>query len=115
MLPFSTTKAPKAMILFKKISFDAASIPVSGEVWCSYASTCGKFNVSVTWFICSSKLFKAPFTRFRTNFCTDEFCSWNAVQILLQIAEVFTRGRANFKTVAAFEWLLYGSAVIGYR
>ena len=32
---------------------------------------------------------KAPFTRVRTNFCTDEFCSWTAcsygsVQILLQ-------------------------------
>ena len=37
------------------------------------------------------------------NFCTDEFCSWTAcfhgsVQILLQIAVVFTRVRANFKT-----------------
>ena len=29
---FFTTKVPKAMTLFKKISFDAASIPVSGEV-----------------------------------------------------------------------------------
>ena len=46
---------------------------------------------------------KAPFTRVRTNFCTDEFCSWTAclhgsVQILLQIPVVFTRLRANFKT-----------------
>ena len=31
--PFSTTKVPKAMTVFKKISFDAASIPVSGKVW----------------------------------------------------------------------------------
>ena len=29
MLPSSTTKMPKAMILFEKIGFDAASIPVS--------------------------------------------------------------------------------------
>ena len=31
--PFSTTKVPKAMTVFKNIRFDAASIPVSGEVW----------------------------------------------------------------------------------
>ena len=45
---------------------------------------------------------KAPFTRVRTNFCTDEFCTWTAclhgtVQILLQIAVVFTWARANFE------------------
>ena len=49
---------------------------------------------------------QAPSTRVRTNFCTDEFCSWTAclhgsVQILLQIAVVFARVRANFKT----DWL----------
>ena len=32
----------------QKISFDAVSIPVSGEVWWSYASTFGK---SYIWFI----------------------------------------------------------------
>ena len=42
-------------------------------------------------------------TRVRTNFCTDEFCTWSTclhgtVQILLQIAIVFTRVRANFET-----------------
>ena len=46
---------------------------------------------------------QAPFTRVRTNFCTDEFCTWSTclhgtVQILLQIAIVFTRVRANFET-----------------
>ena len=49
--------------------------------------------------ICS----KAPFTRVRTNFCTDEFCTWTTclhgtMQILLQIAVVFTWVRANFET-----------------
>lgn len=34
-----------------KRSFDAASIPAIGEVWRSYASTCGKFNASVIRFI----------------------------------------------------------------
>ena len=47
--------------------------------------------------------FKAPFTQVRTNFCKDEFCTWTAclhgtVQILLQIAVVFTWVRANFET-----------------
>ena len=56
-------------------------------------------------YLCQSDFYdtQAPFTRVWTNFCTDEFCSWNAclhgsVQILLQIAVVFTRVRANFKT-----------------
>ena len=45
----------------------------------------------------------APFTRVRTDFCTDEFCSWTnclhgSVQILLQITVVFTWLRANCKT-----------------
>ena len=40
---------------------------------------------------------------------------YGSVQILLQIAVVFTRIRANFRPVAAFEWLFYGSVVIGYR
>ena len=69
-------------------------------------------------FFCS--LTEAPFTRVRTNFCTDEFCSWTAslhgsVQILLQIAVVFTRIRANLGPVVAFEWLYDVSVVIGYR
>ena len=46
---------------------------------------------------------KALLTRVRTNFCTDEFCSWTAclpgsLQILLQIAVVFTWFGVNFKT-----------------
>ena len=51
----------------------------------------------------TGNLSRAPFTRVRTNFCTDEFCTWTAclhgtVQILLQIAVVFTWVRANFET-----------------
>ena len=47
--------------------------------------------------------FQATFTRVRTNIGTDEFCTWTAclhgtVQILLQIAMVFTWVRANFET-----------------
>ena len=50
---------------------------------------------------------KAPFTWVRTNFCTDEFCTWAAclhgtVQILLQIAVVFTWVCANFETSCVF-------------
>ena len=45
----------------QKISFDAASIPVSGEVGWSYASTFRKFifGLYMNWYkLCSSKLFQ---------------------------------------------------------
>ena len=63
---------------------------------------------------------QALFTQVRTNFCMDEFCSWTAclrgsVQILLQITVVFTWIRANFRPLAAFEWLFYVSVVIVYH
>ena len=48
-----------------------------------------RYYFSWSSFIYTLFLCKAPFTRVRTNFCTDKFCSWRvclhgSVQILLQ-------------------------------
>ena len=64
-------------------------------------------------------VYNALFIWVQTNSCMDEFCSWTAclhgsVQILLQIAVVFTQIHANFRPVAAFYWLFCVSVVIGY-